>query len=79
MAALVKQSVERADATIEALLTLATSELGPTAQDSIDLATAAEDALDDTNAAIDQRHITVDTKLEPALTECCSSAWSPTS
>ena len=67
MAARVKRSVERAEATIEALLTLATSELGPTAQESIDLATAAEDALDATNAAIDQRHITVDAALEPAL------------
>jgi hypothetical protein len=58
MAARVKQSVERAEATIEALMTLATSELGPTAQEAIDLATAAEDALDATNAAIG----------------CCSSA-----
>ncbi len=46
MAARVKRSVERAEATIEALLTLATSEIGPGAQESIDLATAAEDALD---------------------------------
>lgn len=67
MAAQVERSVERAEATIEALLTLATSELGPTAQQSIDLATAAEDALDATNATIDQRHITVDAALEPAL------------
>ncbi len=67
MAALVKRSVDRADATIEALLTLASSELGPTAQESIDLATAAEDALDATSAAIDQRHITVEAALEPAL------------
>jgi signal transduction histidine kinase len=68
MAARVKRSVERAEATVEALLTLATSELGPTAQEAIDLATAAEDALDATHAAIDQRHITVDATLEPALT-----------
>jgi signal transduction histidine kinase len=67
MAARVKQSVERAEATIEALLTLATSELGPTVQEATDLATAAEDALDATHAAIDQRHITVDASLEPAL------------
>jgi signal transduction histidine kinase len=66
MAARVKQSVERAEAIIEALLTLATSELGPTAQESIDLATAAEDALDAANGAIDQRDITVDAALEPA-------------
>jgi hypothetical protein len=67
MAARVKRSVERAEATVEALLTLATSELGPTAQEPVDLATAAEDALDATNAAIDQRHIKVDAALEPAL------------
>jgi signal transduction histidine kinase len=67
MAARVKRSVERAEATVEALLTLATSEVGPTAQEAIDLATAAEDALDATHTAIDERHITVDAALEPAL------------
>jgi signal transduction histidine kinase len=67
MAAEVKRSVERAEATVEALLTLATSELGPTAQETTDLATAAEDALDATHAAIDQRHLTVDATLEPAV------------
>jgi signal transduction histidine kinase len=66
MAARVKRSVDRAEATIEALLTLATSELGPTDQDPVDLATAAEDALDATHGAIDQRHIKVDAVLEPA-------------
>ncbi len=68
MAARVKRSVERAEATVEALLTLTTSELGLTAREAIDLATAAEDALDATHAAIDHRHIKVDTALEPALT-----------
>jgi signal transduction histidine kinase len=67
MAARVKRSVDRAEATIEALLTLATSELGPTDRDPVDLATAAEDALDATHGAIDQRHIKVDAVLEPAL------------
>jgi signal transduction histidine kinase len=67
MAARVKRSVERAEATVEALLTLATSELGPTAREAIDLATAAEDALDATHAAIDQRQIKVEAALEPAL------------
>ena len=67
MAARVQRSVERAEATVEALLTLATSELGPTTQEAIDLATAAEDALDATHAAIDQRHIKVEAALEPAL------------
>ena len=41
MAARVKRSLERADATVDALLTLATSELGPAAEEAIDLATAA--------------------------------------
>ena len=66
MATRVKGSVERAEATIEALLTLATSELGPAAHEPVDLATAAEDALDATHAAIDQRGIRVDAALEPA-------------
>jgi signal transduction histidine kinase len=67
MAARVKRSVERAEATVEALLTLATSEAGPTAHEAIDLATAAEDALDATHTAIDQRHIKVEAALRPAL------------
>ena len=66
MAARVKRSVERAEATVEALLTLATSELGPAAQEPIDLATVAEDALDATHTAIDQRHIKVEAALESA-------------
>jgi signal transduction histidine kinase len=66
MAADVKRSVERAEATVEALLTLATSEVGPAAHEPIDLATAAEDALDATEGAIAQRHIKVDAALEPA-------------
>jgi signal transduction histidine kinase len=67
MAASITRSVERAEATVEALLTLATSEMGPVATEPIDLATAAEDALDATQAMIDQRHITVDSALQPAL------------
>jgi signal transduction histidine kinase len=67
MAARIKRSVERAEATVEALLTLATSEVGPAAQEAIDLATAAEDALDAAHAAIDQRQIKVEAALGPAL------------
>ena len=69
MAARVKRSVERAEATVEALLALATSQLGPVAHEAIDLATAAEDALDATHAAIAQREIEVDAALEPALAQ----------
>jgi signal transduction histidine kinase len=68
MAARVKRSVERAEATVEALLALATSEVGPTTDEPVDLATAAEDALDGAHAAIDQRQITVEATLEPAPT-----------
>jgi signal transduction histidine kinase len=67
MADRVKRSVERAEATVEALLTLATSELGPAAVETVDLATAAQDALDATHPAIDQRQIHVEAALEPAL------------
>ena len=67
MADRVKRSVERAEATVEALLTLATSEVGPATHESIDLATAAEDALDATHAATDQRHIKVEAALESAV------------
>ena len=68
MAERVKRSVERAEATIEALLTLASSELGATASETLDLATAAEDALDGARPQIDQRNITVEAALEPAQT-----------
>ncbi len=54
MAARVKRSVERAEATIEALLTLASSELGATTSETLDLATAAEDALDSARPQIDR-------------------------
>lgn len=66
MAARVKRSIERAEATVDALLALATSELGTTAREAIDLATAAEDALDATHSAIDQRQIKVEAALGPA-------------
>jgi signal transduction histidine kinase len=67
MAARIQRSVERAEATVEALLTLATSEIGSAAEEAIDLATAAEDALDAAHTAIDQRHLRVDAALEPSL------------
>jgi signal transduction histidine kinase len=67
MAVRVARSVEQAEATVEALLTLATSELGPTAQEPVDLATAAEDALDASHQMIEQRQIRVEAALAPAL------------
>jgi len=66
MAVRVRRSVEQAEATIEALLTLAASELGPVTTEEVDLATAAEDALDATAAAIGERRISVQATLEPA-------------
>ncbi|HEX3832991.1 MAG TPA: HAMP domain-containing sensor histidine kinase, partial [Solirubrobacteraceae bacterium] len=68
MAVRVRRLVQRAEATIEALLALATSELGPTGREALDLATIAEDALDAINGAIGQQQITVEAALEPALT-----------
>jgi signal transduction histidine kinase len=67
MAMRVKRATEQAEATVEALLTLATSELGLTAEEMVDLATAAEDALDATHATIDRRRIQVEAVLEPAI------------
>jgi signal transduction histidine kinase len=66
MAVRVKRSVDRAGATIEALLTLATSELPPETEESVDLATAAHEALDALSSAIAERGLTVEVALEPA-------------
>ena len=68
MAERVRRSVLRAEATIEALLTLATSELGATVVEGVDLATAAEDALDAARGEIDLHDIHVEASLEPAPT-----------
>jgi signal transduction histidine kinase len=66
MANRVKRSVERAEVTVEALLTLATSELGTTALEPVEISIAAEDALDAAQATIEQRGIQIETELEPA-------------
>jgi signal transduction histidine kinase len=66
MALRVVRSVERAQAIVEALLTLATSEAGPAAEEPVDLATAAEDALDAAAAEIAARGIRVEPDLKPA-------------
>ena len=68
MAVRVNRSVEQAEATVEALLTLASSEVGPLAREPVDLATAAEDALDAAGPAIRERHLTIEASLEPAST-----------
>ena len=67
MAVRLQRSVEQAEATVEALLTLAISETGTTIREPVDLATTAEDALDAAQAAIHQARITVDAAVEPAV------------
>ena len=66
MAVRVKRSVQRAEVTVEALLALATSELGTTTQEPVEISIAAEDALDAMQDTIDQRQIKIDAALEPA-------------
>jgi signal transduction histidine kinase len=69
MATRVNRSIEQAEATVEALLTLASSEVGALATEPIDLATAAEDALDAVAPAIRERRLTIEASLEPAPTQ----------
>ena len=68
MAARVHRSSEKAEAILEALLTLASTEAGPAASELVDLATAAEDALDAASPAITERRLRLETELEPAPT-----------
>jgi signal transduction histidine kinase len=66
MAERVTRSIERAEATIEALLTLSSSEVRVTSGEPVDLATAAEDALDAAGPAIAARGLAVHASLAPA-------------
>jgi signal transduction histidine kinase len=68
MAAKVWRSVDQADKLIEALLTLAVSDHELPASEYIDLATAAEDAVDIASAQISHRGLHVDSWLDPAGT-----------
>jgi signal transduction histidine kinase len=68
MAVKVRRSVDQAEALIEALLTMATSERGLISTESVDLATIAEDALDTAGPAISESNLEVDTQLGPAET-----------
>ena len=68
MAERVKRSVDRAEATIEALLTLSSSEMGAATSETLDLATVAEDALDSARPQIDERKITIEATLESVET-----------
>jgi signal transduction histidine kinase len=68
MAGEVRQAVDRAEALIEALLTLARSDRGRGAAEPLDMAVLAEDALDAAAPAIRARAVTVEAALEPGPT-----------
>jgi signal transduction histidine kinase len=68
MAVRVRRSIDRAESMIDALLVLALSDQGPASREPVDLATAAEDALDVAAPSITGRRLRVEACLEPAPT-----------
>jgi signal transduction histidine kinase len=68
MAEKVRRSIDRAEQMVDGLLTLAVSDSGQSGHDRVDLATAAEDALDTVSTAIVELDLRVETALEPAET-----------
>ena len=66
MAIEVRQAVDRAEALIEALLTLARSDRGTGPTEPLDVAVLAEDALDAAAPAIRAHPVTIQAALEPA-------------
>jgi signal transduction histidine kinase len=66
MAGEVRQAAERAEALIEALLTLARSDSGQGPQAPLDIAVLVEDALDTAAPAITAKSLEVHSALEPA-------------
>ena len=68
MAVEVRQAVDRAEALIEALLTLARSDRGRGPAEPLDVAVLAEDALDAAAPAIRARPVTVEAALLPGTT-----------
>jgi signal transduction histidine kinase len=66
MAVEVRQAADRAEALIEALLTLARSDRGAGPAEPLDVAVLAEDALDAAAPAIRARPVTVQAALDPA-------------
>src|SRR5260370_25496906 len=62
----VRHAADRAEALIEALLTLARSDRGTGPREPLDVAALAEDALDAAAPAIRAHPVTVQTALEPA-------------
>jgi signal transduction histidine kinase len=70
MAERVRTAVDRAEQTIEALLTLASSgDESAMVADDVDLVVAVEDALDDVAPLASERGLTIDRDLEPSLTK----------
>jgi signal transduction histidine kinase len=67
MATEVRQAVERAEAMIEALLTLARSDRGQGSRSALDMAVFAEDALDAAAPAIRACSLTVASELAPGI------------
>jgi signal transduction histidine kinase len=68
MAQKVRRAVDRAESTIDALLTLAVSDQGRVGHDPVDLATAAEDAIDAVAPAISELDLHLQVALESAAT-----------
>jgi signal transduction histidine kinase len=66
MAEKVRRSIDRAERTIEALLTLAASNQGAGTVEPLDLATAAEDALDALEGSVQAEGLRVDADLAEA-------------
>ena len=66
MAAKVRHSIDRSEAMIDALLTLASSNQGIETREFVDLATAAEDALDSAAPEIGDRGLAVTSDLQAA-------------
>jgi len=68
MAVRVRRSIDRAEAMIEALLTLAVSDQGKLSTEFTDLATWAEDAIDASGPEIERLDLHVEAALDPAET-----------
>ena len=68
MAVRVRRSIDRADAMVEALLTLAVSDQGKLSTEFSDLATWTEDAIDAAAPEIERLDLRVDALLDPAET-----------
>jgi signal transduction histidine kinase len=66
MEAKLRRSIDQAERTIEALLVLARSDQVLTNREFVDLATAAEDAIDLVATSIGERDLSIEATLDPA-------------